>query len=385
MRVTILFAALVASLTLGGTFVGAAQAGDFDDGLKIVRDPKLLATKSSEAERYFRAATKDPKSGKDAWYNLGLLLKMKGDVAGARAAWQSAVGLDPKYNPAKAQLLGLDLGDASRSASAVAELERITTEDPFQQDAQNLLTSWKLERATELLRTDKKKAAEMFEAARRHGRNVLAGDPDNIHAYLNIAITYYREGLFDQAGLVAESALESHKDAAALHNVLGLVQLSRDNLRAATDSFLAALAADPDNDDARLNLASIELGYGNFDQALKRFDEVLQSRPNDADVLMSRAVALRGLGRYDDAEKGYLAALAVRPGMVEIEYNLCILHQQYIAPAAPPAQQAMKYELAKTRCENFLARTDKSNPKFGEVTKRVKSIDAVMRTLKKGP
>jgi len=379
MRVSMMFAAFVAALAVSGS----AFAGDFDEAMKIARDPKLLATRSADAERLFRASTKDAKSGKDAWYNLGLLLKMKGDINGARAAWQSAVSADPKYNAAKAQLLGLGLSDMSKSGSAVAGLEAFAAEDPFQQDAQNLLTSWNLERATDLMRSDKKKAAEMFEAARRHGRNVLAGDPDNIHAYLNIAITYYREGLFDQAGLVAESALEGHKDAAALHNVMGLVHLSRDNLRAATDSFLAALAADPDNDDARLNLGSIELGYGNFEQALKRFDEVLQSRPSDADVLMSRAVALRGLGRYDEAEKGYLAALAARPGMVEIEYNLCILHQQYIAPAAPPAMQVQKYEMAKSRCENFLAKTDKSNPKFGEVTKRVKSIEAVMRTLKK--
>lgn len=371
MRVTMLFTAFVAALAVGGS----ALAGDFDEAMKIARDPKLLATKAGDAERYFRAATKDPKNGKDAWYNLGLLLKLRGDVSGARAAWQSAVGLDPKYHAAKAQLLGLDLADRGRAPAAVAELEKIVIEDPFQQDAQNLLTTWELERATEFMRSDKKKAAEMFEAARRHGRNVLAGDPDNIHAYLNIAITYYREGLFDQAGLVAESALEGHKDAAALHNVLGLVHLSRDNLRAATDSFLAALAADPDNDDARLNLASIELGYGNFDQALKRFDEVLPTRPNDADVLMSRAVALRGLGKYDEAEKGYLAALAARPSMIEVDYNLCVLHQQY----------TQKYELAKSRCESFLAKTDKSNPKFGEVTKRVKSIEATLKALKKTP
>lgn len=355
---------------------GEAPTGDFAEALKIARDPKLLATRAGDAERLFRAAARDAKNGKHASYNVGLLLGLKGDLAGARAAWQSALGVDPKYNPARAQLLGLDLLDAGKAAGAVAELEKIAAEDPFQQDAQNLLTAWKLERATELMRTDKKKAAEAFEGARRHGRNVLAGDPDNIHAYLNIAITYYREGLFDQAGLVAESALEGHKEAAALHNVLGLVHLSRDNLRAATDAFLAALAADPANDDARLNLASIELGYGNFEAALKRFDEVLKTRPGDADVLMSRAVALRGLGRYDDAEKGYLAALAARPGTNEADYNLCILHQQY----------TQKYELAKSRCESFLGRIDKSNPKFAEVGKRIKSIEATMRALKKtGP
>ncbi len=347
-------------------------AGDFEEGLKIARDPKLLATRSNDAERLFRSATKDAKNGKDAWYNLGLLLKLKGDVNGARSAFQSAVQLDPKYHPAKAQLLGLDLRDMGKAQGAVTQLEAIAAEDPFQADAQNLLTQWKLERATELMRSDKKAAAEMFEAARRHGRNVLAGDPDNIAAYLNIAITYYREGLYDQAGLVAENALNEHKDAAQLYNVLGLVHMSRDNLRLATEAFTSALAADPDNDDARLNLGAIELGYGSFDSALKRFDEVLQSRPNDPDVMLSRAVTLRGLGRFDEAEKGYLAALAARPGWIEPEYNLCVLHQQF----------TQKYELARPRCEAFLSKIDKTNPKFAEVTKRIKSIDVMMRMKK---
>lgn len=347
--------------------------GEFGEALKIARNAKLFATRAADAERFFRSASQGGPNAKAASYDLGILLRMRGDIAGARAAWQRALSTDAQYAPARAQLLGLDLADRSRAAGAVAELERIAKDDPFQQDAQNLLTAWKLEQATQMLKTNKKKAAEMFEEARRHGRNVLAGDPDNIHAYLNIAITYYRERLFDQAGLVAESALEKHPEAAALYNVLGLVKLSRDNLRAATDAFLAALAADPTSEDARLNLASIELGYGNFDSALERFDEVLRKRPNDADVILSRAVALRGLGRHDEAERGYLAALAARPGGYEAEYNLCVLHQQY----------TQKYQAARTHCNKYLGQLDRKNPKYAEVAKRIKSIEATLRALNK--
>jgi tetratricopeptide (TPR) repeat protein len=347
--------------------------GEFGEALKIARDHQLRATRAADAERMFRSASQGGPFAKEAHYNVGILAKLRGDLVAARGAWQAAVAIDAKYNPARAQLLGLELLDRTRASGAVAELERIATDDPFQQDAQNLLTAWKLERAAEMFEGDKKKAAELFEEARRHGRNVLAGDPDNIHAYVNIAITYYRERLFDQAGLVAESALEKHPNAAALSNVLGLVRLSRDNLRAATDAFLAALQADPANQDARLNLAAIELGYGNFDTALQRIDEVLKLRPNDAELLMSRAVALRGLGRYDEAEQGYQASLAARPGNYEAEYNLCILHQQY----------TQKYPIAKSRCESYLSKIDRSNPKHAEVSKRLKSIEATMRALNK--
>ncbi|MBL8785713.1 MAG: tetratricopeptide repeat protein [Deltaproteobacteria bacterium] len=365
---------ILLSLTLAFG-ASSVRAGDFEEALKIVKDPNLFSTRAADAERLFRSAAQANQRAKESWYNLGLLLMRRGDLAGARSAFQTSVGLDASFRPAKAQLLGLDLAEPSRAAGAVADLEQIAKDDPFQADAQNLLTSWKLERATELARTDKKKAAEMFEAARAHARNVLAGDPDNIHAYLNVAITYFREGLFDQAGLVASSALEKHSDAASLHNVMGLVYLSQDNSRAATDAFLAALKDDPQNDDVRLNLGALELAYGNFDSALKRFDEVLKQRPDDAELIMSRGVALRGLGRFDEAEQAYLAAQAKRPGLADTDYNLCVLHQQY----------TQKYEAAKTRCEAYLARIDKTNPKYAEVAKRVKSVDATLKTLKKVP
>ena len=51
-----------------------------------------------------------------------------------------------------------------------------------------------------------------WEAAIKHGRNALLGDKDNINAFLNIAIAYFKQGQFDQAGLVASAALESHPD-----------------------------------------------------------------------------------------------------------------------------------------------------------------------------
>lgn len=370
-------AALLALLPLLAS--APAHADGFDDAMKILSDPKLLVTREDEAVRLLGAVGSGHKNAKDAAYNLGLLLQHRGDIQGARAAWQKALGVDPKHAGSRARLAGLDLANPGTAPSAITTLEEIIKEDRFQPDARNLLAAYEIERGSGLIgredKTAKAEAQKAFDAAIRHGRNVLLGDPENTHAFLNVAIAYMRQGLYDQAGLIAASAIEKQPKAAALYNVMGLVYLSQDNSRSATESFLAALGADPQNDDARLNLAALELAYGNFDSALKRFDEVLEHRKDDASILMSRAVALRGLGRYDEAERGYLAAQGLDRTNTDVDYNLCVLHQQY----------TQKYEEAKRWCETYLGRIDKGHPKHAEVSRRVKSVDATLKALKKLP
>lgn len=354
------------SSTIAGALLAipssAAIAGPFEDAMAIVVDAKKLSERADEAERLFRSALSNKAQAADAGYNLGLLLKRKGDVRGARTTWQEVLSVQPTHPGARAQLAGLDLAAPATAPNAVKTLEGIIEGDRFQPEARNLLAAWDLSNGR-------------FDDAIRHGRNALLGDPDNIDAFLNVAIAYYRKGLPDQAGLIASSALEKNPKAASLHNLMGLVFLSQDNSRAATEAFTAAIDADPSNEDARLNLASLELAYGNFEAALKRFDQVLKTRADSPEIVVSRAVALRGLSRFDDAEKGYRAALTMPGADPDIEYNVCILHHQY----------TQKWQDALTTCSAFLSRIGKDHPKHSEVTRRVKAIEATIRALQNKP
>lgn len=348
---------LIALVAVTGLHTTPAAASPFDEAMAIVSDPKVLNARADEAERLFRTASSDPERGADAAFNLGLLLKRRGDVAGARGAWQTALQTRPDHLPAKAELAGLDLKSGA-AEQAVKVLEGIVESDRFQPEARNHLAAWELSR-------------DNFDEAIRHGRNALLGDPDNINAFLNVAIAYFRKGLPDQAGLIASSALEKNPKAAGLHNLMGLVFLSQDNSRAATEAFTAALDADPNNDDARLNLAALELAYGNFEAALKRFDQALKQRPDAVDVIVSRAVAHRGLSRFDEAEAGYRKAMSLPGAPMDIEYNLCILHHQY----------TQNYPTAQEVCAAFLAKLPDDHPKRSEVTRRVRAIEATLRAL----
>ena len=158
---------------------------------------------------------------------------------------------------------------------------------------------------------------EDWEGAIKHARNVLLGDPENVNAYVNLCVTYFKQGMMDQAWLVATTALDRRRELelpepAALYNLLGLIYLEKDDSRNAAASFMRALKEDPRQLDAKLNLAALELSYGDFKSALKRFDEALVFQPNDPELHTSRAVALRGLERFDEAQKGYERARRYR-------------------------------------------------------------------------
>ena len=238
-------------------------------------------------------------------------------------------------------------------------LEEIIEQNRYQPEARNILAARALE-------------AKDWETAVKHARNVLLGDPDHVNAYVNLALAYFHQGFIDQALLITSSALDRRPEAAALHNIMGLIHLRKDNSRSATESFLRALKENPALVDAKLNLAAMELSYGDFQSALRRFDEALKSLPGDPMLILSRAVALRGLKRYDEAEAGYEAALATQANMPEALYNLCVLHHQY----------SNKWDAAETYCQRYQDRIDKSHSKWREIKKRLRAIKATLEALR---
>jgi tetratricopeptide (TPR) repeat protein len=331
------------------------------EALAIVASPRALAERGGEARARLEAiAQKDP-SNVLAWYNIGLIAWHGGDNSGAEVAWRQAVAAKPNYLPARARLAQIRLRNGERDA-AVAELERIIDKeaggDPYQPEARNVLAALAIEE-------------KRWEEARRHARNVLLGDADNMNAYLNLALTYFRKSLVDTALLIVDTALKRRPDAAALHNLMGLIYLRKDNSRLAMSSFARALDANPSLVDAKLNLAALELSYGDFEAALGRFDSVLESRPNAKEIVMSRAVALRGLERYDEAATGYKQALSLDSQYSQAQYNLCVLHHQY----------TNDWQAALEACKAYAATLPRLGKKRRELNRRLRSITATIEVL----
>ena len=82
---------------------------------------------------------------------------------------------------------------------------------------------------------------------------------------------------------------------------------------AARDAFEAALALDPDQPEARFNLANLVLEAGDLELAVAEFRRVLQTDPDFADAHYNLAVALERLGGRAQARAHLERYLALEP------------------------------------------------------------------------
>ena len=82
---------------------------------------------------------------------------------------------------------------------------------------------------------------------------------------------------------------------------------------AARDAFEAALALDPDQPEARFNLANLVLESGDLELAVAEFRRVLQADPEFADAHFNLAVALERLGGRSQARAHLERYLALEP------------------------------------------------------------------------
>ena len=81
----------------------------------------------------------------------------------------------------------------------------------------------------------------------------------------------------------------------------------------ARDAFEAALALDPDQPEARFNLANLVLESGDLELAVAEFRRVLQADPEFADAHFNLAVALERLGGRSQARAHLEHYLALEP------------------------------------------------------------------------
>jgi tetratricopeptide (TPR) repeat protein len=96
-----------------------------------------------------------------------------------------------------------------------------------------------------------------------------------------------------------------------IHNNLGRIHLGRGDTTQARREFEKALALDPTNSDALLNLASAEAAEGRTGRAEQLVKEALAVNPNSIAALAQLAELERDQGRLDEAIRLFEEALAI--------------------------------------------------------------------------
>ena len=135
------------------------------------------------------------------------------------------------------------------------------------------------ERVTRLLEREQQLLiARRLESEVLSERKVLAANPGDIDAQLQIGIVYARNGIFDVALREFDAIIEKNPRHAAAHNNRGNIFFAQNNFERALDAYLFAEEIDPMDASIRINTAMTYYRLGKLSEAQTKFREATQSQ-----------------------------------------------------------------------------------------------------------
>jgi LmbE family N-acetylglucosaminyl deacetylase/tetratricopeptide (TPR) repeat protein len=109
------------------------------------------------------------------------------------------------------------------------------------------------------------------------------------------------------------SPVESEPKIQAAHKDLAKQYAQNGALADAIREYQAALAANPNDGDARLHLAEVFSWSGDYDRSLVTYEDLLKTSPSNLEARIGMAQVLRWSHRYADAEQQLQSVLKVDP------------------------------------------------------------------------
>ena len=324
----------------------------------------------AEVASKFQAAASEQKGGKfpEAVFNQGLSFQRCGNEKDARAKFQEALGQDPKFHHARAQLALYQYKADSNEDSAISALQQTVLDAQFQNvPALVNLAMFQMQRDSA---TPGEGCKDDMDCAKRNLQRALAIDDAYMPAFNQLALYYFQQAKkragavkvsskgsrgrsiatnaalgkradvqqLELAALVCSQAIRKNAGYAPIYNTAGLIQNELGQVNGAVSSFANAAKLNPKFFEAQMNLAAVNLSFRGFEQAERAYKKALEMRPNDYDAHLGLALALRGQitdSNYDQqvaAVQGELDQAkkldANRPDAV---YNEGILTQEYKA------------------------------------------------------
>jgi Tfp pilus assembly protein PilF len=121
------------------------------------------------------------------------------------------------------------------------------------------------------------------------------------------------------------AAMMARPDDAAGHFNMGNYHTNKQDVAKAIASFETAIRLRPDFTPAMMNVSMAYNQVGRNDKALAALDKALELEPRAAAVHLNRALLLAEMGNYRESEKAFRATLKYDPGSAVAAYNLAVL------------------------------------------------------------
>ena len=247
---------------------------------------------------FLAAAQQRPPAEARAHYNRGVELQKKGDLAGARSAYEAALKLEPDRVETLANL-GAVLLQSGHDAEAARQFARVLELRP-ELDAMRILYGLALFRSGRV------------EAAAAEAGRVLARQPRQAQALHLLGLCRLRQERFEEGVAALDQALQAapgNLDAAATlaTTYSGLGQVEK------AEALLRGPLRPSERAEAYLARGVIEKARGNWVPASKSLEEALRRNPTLPTAHAELGHAYLLMGEDARAEREFKAEQAARP------------------------------------------------------------------------
>jgi serine/threonine-protein kinase len=269
---------------------------------------------------YRQALDRDPELA-PAHNNLGWALKARGDEAEAMACFRKSLDLDPKLAGAHVGL-GAVLSKQGDKKGAIACYKKALELDPNYAVAHGRL-GWALHE-----QGDRKGALACYHKA-------LELDPKLAPAHNDLGWALYKQGDVKGALACYQKALDLDPKLARAHNNLGWAFYQQGDLKGALTCYHKALELDPKLAHAHNNLGVLRRAQGDVKGAIACYHKALQFDPKLAWAHFNLGNALSAQGDLAGAIASYTKALQFDPKEARTHYGIgYALYRQGDLPGA---------------------------------------------------
>lgn len=267
------------------------DAGDFAHAHADLAKALITEGLIERAIGELRQALRLDRGLRGAWFTLGDLLVVTGDMAGARQAFTEALGAAPFARP--------------------------------------------LEEASRLLNGGDRRRAEIL------FRQVLREDPEHVGALCGLAAVSLAAGFPQDSLRLLQHASRQTAHLPLIHRGLAQTYLESTRFAEAEEAIRHALTIDEASAAGWVILGTVLAHSLRPQEALAAYDRALAIDPGQLQVLLSKGHALKTLGRRAECETAYEACLERQADFAEAYYSLADLKNYRFSDAQIAAMQAL--------------------------------------------
>ena len=172
-----------------------------------------------------------------------------------------------------------------------------------------------------------------YSAAEFDCTTALQHNSDNIEAYLNLGLTYYRQGEYDQAIAQYQQVIQRDgEDYRAYYNQ-GLADFAMEDYpQAITDYSLALMSSRAFNPKSQSliynDLALTYMMLGDFEPAIFNFDQAIALDDHNYNAYFNRGCAHHQQAKYQAAIEDFSQVVQLKSDFTQAYVNRAVLHHQ---------------------------------------------------------